>query len=72
MRYRQIADGRRLVNVRQTQGRKRLLQLFAVTFPPHLTSQFRGNPEGQLKSAVKIKESAAFLTIHSLEFLLKS
>jgi hypothetical protein len=38
----------------------------------YLFSVVSGDSRGQLKSAAKIKESAAFLAVHSWEFLFKS
>jgi hypothetical protein len=50
---------------------KELLDIATGAFT-YLFSVVSGDSRGRHKSAVKIKESAAFLTIHSLEFLLKS
>jgi N-acetylglucosaminyl-diphospho-decaprenol L-rhamnosyltransferase len=50
---------------------KELLDIATGAFT-YLFSVVSGNSRGRHKSAVKIKESAAFLATHSLEFLLKS
>ena len=50
---------------------KKLLDIATGAFT-YLFSVVSGDSRGQLKSAAKIKESAAFLAVHSWEFLFKS